>query len=168
GAGGPGAGGPGAGGPPPGFGGGAPGAGGPPPGFGGGAPGAGGPPPGFGGGAPGAGGPPAGFGGGGMPAPPPGANDWALNDEAIKNLGYMQMKKTRDAAMVIMERVYGEKPRFNYYIGSSQGGREALTVAQRYPADYDGIIADVPILGFSTLMLAPELIRIQEKPAANW
>jgi hypothetical protein len=164
----PGAGGPGAGGPPPGFGGGAPGAGGPPPGFGGGAPGAGGPPPGFGGGAPGAGGPPAGFGGGGMPAPPPGANDWALNDEAIKNLGYMQMKKTRDAAMVIMERVYGEKPRFNYYIGSSQGGREALTVAQRYPNDYDGIIADVPIVGLSSLMLAPELIRIQEKPQDNW
>ena len=103
-----------------------------------------------------------------MPAPPPGSNDWALNDEAIKNLGYMQMKKTHDAAMVIMERVYGERPRFNYYIGGSQGGREALTVAQRYPADYDGIIADVPIVGFSTLMLAPELIRIQEKPAANW
>ena len=97
-----------------------------------------------------------------------GGNDWALNEEAMKNLGYMQMKKTHDAAMVIIERVYGERPRFNYYIGGSQGGREALTVAQRYPADYDGIIADVPILGFSSLMLAPELIRIQEKPAANW
>jgi pimeloyl-ACP methyl ester carboxylesterase len=94
--------------------------------------------------------------------------DWALNDEAIKNLGYMQMKKTHDAAMVIMERVYGERPRFNYYIGGSQGGREALTVAQRYPADYDGIIADVPIVNFSSLMLAPELIRIQEKPLAKW
>jgi len=41
-------------------------------------------------------------------------------------------------------------------------------VAQRYPADYDGIISDVPIVSFSTLMLAPELIRIQEKPMANW
>jgi feruloyl esterase len=80
----------------------------------------------------------------------------------------MQMKKTHDAAMVIMERVYGERPRFNYYIGSSQGGREALTVAQRYPADYDGIVANVPIVNFSTLMLAPELIRIKEKPMSNW
>jgi hypothetical protein len=86
----------------------------------------------------------------------------------MKNLGYMQMKKTHDAAMVIIERVYGERPRFNYYFGSSQGGREALTVAQRYPADYDGITADVPIVNFSSLMLAPELIRIQEKPAANY
>lgn len=97
-----------------------------------------------------------------------GGDDWALNEEAIRNLGYMQMKKTHDAAMVIMERVYGERPRFNYYIGTSQGGREALTVAQRYPADYDGIVANVPILNFSTLMLAPELIRIQEKPLSNW
>jgi len=107
----------------------------------------------------------AGFGG---PGGGPSGDDWALNDEAIKNLGYMQMKKTHDAAMVIMERVYGERPRFNYYRGGSQGGREALTVAQRYPADYDGILADVPILSFSSLMLAPELIRIQEKPLAKW
>ena len=80
----------------------------------------------------------------------------------------MQMKKTHDAAMVLIERMYGEKPKYNYYVGSSQGGREALTVAQRYPKDYDGVAANVPILNFSTLMLAPELIRIQEKPEANW
>ncbi len=95
-------------------------------------------------------------------------DDWALNDEVIKNFGYMQMKKTRDAAMVIMERVYGERPRFNYYIGGSQGGREALTVAQRYPADYDGISAHVPVVSMSTLMLAPTLVRIKEKPLTGW
>jgi pimeloyl-ACP methyl ester carboxylesterase len=97
-----------------------------------------------------------------------GPNDWTLSDEAIKNLGYMQLKKTHDAAMVLMQRVYSERPRYNYFIGTSQGGREALTVAQRYPADYDGIAANVPIVSFSSLMLAPELIRIQEKPLANW
>ena len=120
---------------------------------------------GFGGPRRGAGGPggPGGFSSAGGASP----NEWALNEEAIKNFGYMQMKKTHDAAMVIMERVYGERPRFNYYIGASQGGREALTVAQRYPADYDGIVADVPIVNFSTLMLAPELIRIQEKPPSQ-
>jgi hypothetical protein len=96
------------------------------------------------------------------------AEDWALNDEAIGNLGYMQMKKTRDAAMVLMQRAYGARPRFTYFTGTSQGGREALTVAERYPADYDGIIANVPIVGFSSLMLAPELVRIREKPLPNW
>ena len=101
--------------------------------------------------------------------PPPNTSpDWTLNNEAIRNLGYMQMKKTHDAAMVVIERMYGERPRFNYFTGTSQGGREALTVAQRYPADYNGVVANVPIVGFSSLMLAPELIRIQEKPLANW
>lgn len=104
---------------------------------------------------------------GGMP--PAGSGDeWALNDEAIRNLGYMQLKKTHDAAMILIERIYGEKPRFNYFFGSSQGGREGLTVAQRYPEDYDGIAANVPIVSLSTLMLGPDLIRIQEKPLANW
>jgi hypothetical protein len=101
-------------------------------------------------------------------AAPSATDDWALNEEAITNLGYAQMKKTHDAALVLVERMYGQRPQFNYYIGTSQGGREALTVAQRYPADYDGVAANVPIVGFSSLMLAPELIRIHEKPAANW
>ena len=68
----------------------------------------------------------------------------------------------------LVERMYGQEPRVNYYIGTSQGGREALTVAERYPDDYDGIISNVPIVNFSSLMLAPGLVRIQEKPLANW
>ncbi len=94
--------------------------------------------------------------------------DWALSDEAMRNLGYMQLKKTHDAAMVLIVRMYGVKPRLNYFVGASQGGREALTVVQRYPNDYDGISAGVPIVNFSSLMLGPQLIRIQEKPLENW
>jgi feruloyl esterase len=113
-----------------------------------------------------------GFGGGrGAPAGSVNASnpdDWALNDEAIRNLGYMQLKKTHDAAMVLIERMYGARPTFNYFIGSSQGGREALTVAQRYPQDYDGVAANVPIVGFSSLMLSRALNRIQEIPIDHW
>jgi hypothetical protein len=93
---------------------------------------------------------------------------WVLNDEAVRNLGYAQMKKTHDVAFVLIERAYGERPAFNYYVGGSQGGREGLTVAQRYPDDYDGVLATVPIVGFSTLMLAPTLTRIQERSLAAW
>ena len=123
-------------------------------------------------GGPGGGGGRGGFGGGrGAQAGAANAtnpDDWALNDEAIRNLGYMQLKKTHDAALVLIERMYGVRPAFNYFIGSSQGGREALTVAQRYPQDYDGVAANVPIVGFSSLMLARALNRIQEIPLDHW
>ncbi|HTG72498.1 MAG TPA: tannase/feruloyl esterase family alpha/beta hydrolase, partial [Terriglobia bacterium] len=123
-------------------------------------------------GGPGGGGGRGGFGGGrGAQAGAANAanpDDWALNDEAIRNLGYMQLKKTHDAALVLIDRMYGVRPAFNYFIGSSQGGREALTVAQRYPQDYDGVAANVPIVGFSSLMLARALNRIQEIPLDHW
>lgn len=93
---------------------------------------------------------------------------WLLNDEAIRNLGYLQMKKTHDAAMALIDAAYGKAPAYNYYVGGSQGGREGLTVAQRYPDDYDGVLSSVPIVGFSSLMLAPSRTRIEEKPLARW
>jgi feruloyl esterase len=95
-------------------------------------------------------------------------SQWALNDEAIRNLGYLQLKKTHDVAMVLIERAYGARPQYNYFVGSSQGGREALTVAQRYPNDYHGVMSSVPIVGFSSLMLSRAQMRIQEIPLRNW
>src|SRR3990172_447303 len=94
--------------------------------------------------------------------------EWLLNDEAIKNLGYMQMKKTHDAAMALIQAVYGSEPAYNYYVGGSQGGREGLTVVQRYPDDYDGVLSTIPIVGFSSLMLAPSRSRIEEIPLERW
>ena len=95
-------------------------------------------------------------------------SQWALNEEPMLNFSYMQMKKTRDASVELVQRMYGEKPRFTYWQGNSQGGREGLTVAQRYPNDYDGVVVTVPVLSFSSLSIAPDWMRIQEKPLANW
>jgi hypothetical protein len=92
---------------------------------------------------------------------------WSLNDEAIRNFGYAQLKKTNDVAQVLIQRLYGAAPRYRYFIGSSQGGREALTVAQRYPADYDGIAANVPVVQLNGLMAAPVETRRQENKLEN-
>jgi len=88
--------------------------------------------------------------------------EWALNDEAIRNFGYAQLKKTHDVAQIIIQRFYGEQPRYRYFLGNSQGGREGLTVAQRYPADYHGVAANVPVVALNSLMQAPAAIRRRE------
>lgn len=88
--------------------------------------------------------------------------EWALNDEAVRNFGYAQLKKTHDVAQVLIQRFYGEAPRYRYFLGNSQGGREGLTVAQRYPRDYHGVAANVPVLALNGLMQAPAAIRRKE------
>lgn len=97
-----------------------------------------------------------------------GGDSWGLNDEAMKNLAYMQMKKTYDAAMVLQQRAYGAMPTWRYWFGGSQGGREGLTMAQRYPTDFKGVGVDVPIVNFSSLMWGPVWLRQQEIAQANW
>ena len=73
---------------------------------------------------------------------------WAMNDEALRNFAHEQLKKTRDAAIAIATAYYGEKPRKVYFIGGSNGGREALMAIQRYPDDYDGAVAYFPVLNW--------------------
>lgn len=90
---------------------------------------------------------------------------FGVREEALENFGYAQMKKTRDVAMQLIERRYGKKAQRTYWVGSSQGGREGLTVAQRFPADYDGVLARVPVVSFTGLQLQGN--RVAQAIAAN-
>jgi tannase/feruloyl esterase len=79
---------------------------------------------------------------------------FAGNDEAFVNFAHASYKKVRDAAVVVIERAYGSKPEKLYFLGSSEGGREGLTMAQRYPEDFDGIFARVPVINWTGLQHA--------------
>jgi hypothetical protein len=73
---------------------------------------------------------------------------FALNDEALTNFAYASYKKVRDVAVVLMQRRYGHGPAKLYFAGFSEGGREGLAMAQRFPGDYDGIISGVPVINW--------------------
>lgn len=89
----------------------------------------------------------------------PGTNaSWALNDEAWENFGHASLKKTHDTAFAVIRTLYGKKPKVSYFAGHSQGGREALEVAQRYPKDYDGIVATAPLIGYTAHVIHKTLL----------
>ena len=70
---------------------------------------------------------------------------WALGHfEKIIDYGNRAVHETSDKSKAIIRAFYGSNAKHNYFNGCSNGGRQALMEAQRYPADYDGIIAGAP------------------------
>ena len=70
---------------------------------------------------------------------------WALGQpERVKDFGYRANHVTAEFAKAMIAAYYGAAPRRAYFNGCSDGGREALMEAQRYPGDFDGIIAGAP------------------------
>lgn len=70
---------------------------------------------------------------------------WALHHpEKIADFGYRAIHETAVKAKAILQAFYGDGPKRSYFSSCSNGGRQALMEAQRYPEDYDGIIAGAP------------------------
>jgi feruloyl esterase len=78
---------------------------------------------------------------------------WALGHrERVIDFGYRAIHETTEKAKAIIQAFYGEQPKHSYFSSCSNGGRQALMEAQRYPADYDGIIAGAPANNFTHLL----------------
>ena len=70
---------------------------------------------------------------------------WALgHPEKVIDFGYRAIHEMTVKSKAIVEAFYAEPAKRNYFAGCSNGGRQALMEAQRYPADYDGIISGAP------------------------
>ena len=79
---------------------------------------------------------------------------FAANDESLANYGGLSLKKTHDVAMVLIKQRYASAPAKTYFFGSSTGGRDGLSEAQRWPNDYDGIVVNRPALNYTGLRLS--------------
>ncbi|KQP23459.1 DUF6351 family protein [Pseudorhodoferax sp. Leaf267] len=82
-----------------------------------------------------------------------GEGSFALNDEALENELGDHLGKTRDAAVAVMKKRYGEGPALTYAAGGSGGGRQAMYVADRWPALYDGVIAYYPAWSLTAMLV---------------
>jgi serine/threonine protein kinase len=82
-------------------------------------------------------------------------SEWALNHpQKVADFGYRAIHEMTVQAKAIVRSFYGQAPRYSYFQGSSDGGREALMEAQRFPDDYDGILAGAPGMSWTNLFTA--------------
>jgi feruloyl esterase len=82
----------------------------------------------------------------------PGAS-WAIgHPEKLIDFGHRALRETTVQAKAIIRAFYRKEIARSYFVGCSDGGREALAEAQRYPEDFDGIIAGAPANDWSSLM----------------
>jgi len=95
---------------------------------------------------------------------------WALGQpDRIVDYGHRSIKITSDSAHGLIRAFYGRPSVRNYYVGCSNGGRQALMAAQRYPDDWDGILAGAPAVRWTRQFATFAAIqhRLLAAPA-NW
>jgi feruloyl esterase len=72
---------------------------------------------------------------------------WAYHNRPAEiDWAYRAVHETARVTKAVIERFYGRPPEKSYFQGCSTGGRMALMEAWRYPADFDGIISDAPVM----------------------
>ena len=78
---------------------------------------------------------------------------WALgHPEKVADFGYRGIHEMTRIAKAVIQAFYGSGPQHSYFGGCSNGGRQALMEAQRFPEDYDGILAGAPANYFTHLL----------------
>jgi feruloyl esterase len=78
---------------------------------------------------------------------------WAIGQPGkVRDFADRAVHETRHIAGHIVERFFGEPAQRHYFYGCSEGGREAQVAAQRYPDDFDGIVAGAPASDWTALL----------------
>jgi feruloyl esterase len=79
---------------------------------------------------------------------------FGFDQQARLNFGYAAIGKVTAAAKRIIARFYGRGAEHSYFVGCSNGGREAMMAADRYPDQFDGVVAGDPAFRLSAAALA--------------
>jgi len=85
----------------------------------------------------------------------PAAADWAHNNlERLVSFGHQAVHRTAVNSKALINAYYQEDISLSYFTGCSRGGGQALMEAQRYPADFDGIVAGAPAYNWTNGLAA--------------
>jgi feruloyl esterase len=74
-----------------------------------------------------------------------------LQWQLIRDNAYLGIHQMTVAGKALAAEFYGRAPRYAYFNGCSTGGRQGLSEAQRFPADYDGILSGAPAINWPKL-----------------
>ncbi len=95
--------------------------------------------------------------------------DFLTDRVLLTDFAYRAIHEMTVTAKAVVSNYYSINPRFTYFSGCSTGGRQALTAAQRYPDDFDGIVAGAP--ANSTVRMTMQQLWnsrvVNEKPSLN-
>ncbi len=87
---------------------------------------------------------------------------WALNHpEKVTDYGWRAIAETTLAAKKILFELKSKAPAKSYFVGCSDGGREGLMMAQRFPTYFDGIIAGAPAFAMTRLLTGGALRSVE-------
>ncbi|MGQ0637019.1 MAG: tannase/feruloyl esterase family alpha/beta hydrolase [Planctomycetaceae bacterium] len=95
---------------------------------------------------------------------PEGRLDW----QSIRDLAYLGIHDMTIVGKALVQAFYGKPARYAYFSGLSQGGRQALAEAQRFPEDYDGIYSGCPAVYWEHFLICdlwPHVVMLEAK---NW
>ncbi len=70
--------------------------------------------------------------------------DFAEDQQARLNYAFASTGKVTHVAKQLIDIAYGNLPKHSYFMGCSNGGREAMQAAMRYPNEFDGVVAGNP------------------------
>jgi hypothetical protein len=88
---------------------------------------------------------------------------WAGHPERVRDFDYRAIHETAVQTRALTKAFYGRPVAHAYFVSCSNGGRQGLVEAQRFPADYDGILAGAPAYDFGA-----DLDGSGRVPALNW
>jgi feruloyl esterase len=90
-----------------------------------------------------------------------------LNWQAIRDNAHVGIHEMTLTGKALTQAMYGAEPKYSYWNGCSTGGRQGLMEAQRYPQDYNGILAGAPAINWPKLLMQLIWGSVQMNAANN-